>query len=529
LRPGKTRKRGWNTRFNEGLVHLYGISLGWVLEHRKSTLLAFLLIMAGGGFLFLRSGSEFFPSVDDGRIMVKVRMPAGTALERLDTVNRSIEALVEEDPRVRSVFAMSGGAIRGLYTSRIANEGEVNIELVPAGERTISTSDFVAGLRPQVARIAAPGARLMVSQRQMRGVRSLGQSQIEVEIGGAEIETLFATAQEVARRLQQRPELTNVYISLDYSKPEWQVRIDRVKAAELGLSVRDIADTLRGYIGGHVPTLYRDGSDLFDLRVIVPNRSLNTRDDVANLVLARPGGGFLRLRDLASVEPASGPVEIVRENQVKRVVVRADPESDTNLAEAESAVRADLARIDWARGYTWELGGKAQQMAEMKSIVRQLLALAVFFSFIVLAVQFNSLRLPFIVYLAAPFAIGGMGYGLFLTGQPFGATVIIGMMVVLAANVNDGVLLIQTATGLRSPERSLKEATRLAAIQRMRPRLMTTVPIILGLIPLAFALESGGELLRPMAAAAIGGLLVEVLSALYLVPVFFTWFAPKNP
>lgn len=527
LRPGTTRKRGWNSRFNEWLVRQYSASIGWVLAHRKSTVLVFTGIMAGGVFLFTRSGAEFFPSVDDGRIMVKVRMPAGTALERLDDVNRRIEALVQDDPRVDSVFAMSGGAVRGLYTSRIGNEGEVNIELVPAGERRITTREFVEELRPKIAKITAPGARIMASQRPMRGVRSLGQAEIEVEISGADIDTLFSTAQEIAATLQQRSELTNVYVSLDYSKPEWRVRIDRIKAAELGMSVRDIADSLRGYIGGHVPTLYRDGSDLFDLRVLVPERSLNNRDDVENLVLARPGGGYLRLRDIARVEAAAGPVEIVRENQVKQVIVRVDPQSGVDLSAAERSVRAELARMDWPRGYIWELGGKAQQMAEMKSIVKQLLGLAVFFSFIVLAVQFNSIRLPFIVYLAAPFALAGMGYGLFLTGQPFGATVIIGMMVVLAANVNDGVLLIETATRLRSRDCSLMEATRLAAIQRMRPRLMTTLPIILGLVPLAFALESGGELLRPMAAAAIGGLVVEVLAALYLVPVFFSWFARK--
>ncbi|MGC9451257.1 MAG: efflux RND transporter permease subunit [Oceanipulchritudo sp.] len=528
LRPWNNRKRGWNSRFNDWLARRYGSSVGWVLDHPKSTVIAFLTIMAGGVVLFTRAGAEFFPSVDDGRVMVKVRMPAGAALERLDEVNRRIEALVRDDPRVASVFAMSGGAVRGLYTSRIGNEGEVNIELVPASERNISTKAFVAELRPKVAKIAAPGARLMVSQKQMRGVRSLGQSEIEVEINGADIDVLHSTAEAVETALRQRPELTNIYVSLDYSKPEWQVRIDRVRAAELGLSVRDIADTLRGYIGGHVPTLFREGSDLFDLRVLIPERSLNTRDDVENLVLSRPDGGYLRLRDIASVEPASGPVEIVRENQVKQVVVRVDPESGVDLAGAQAAVLEELAAIDWPQGYTWQLGGKAQQMAEMKSIVKRLLGLAVFFSFIVLAVQFNSIRLPFMVYMAAPFALAGMGYGLFLTGQPFGATVIIGMMVVLAANVNDGVLLIESATRTRANGCALKEATRLAAIQRMRPRLMTTLPIILGLIPLAFALESGGELLRPMAAAAIGGLVVEVLAALYLVPVFFTWFARKD-
>jgi len=172
------------------------------------------------------------------------------------------------------------------------------------------------------------------------------------------------------------------------------------------------------------------------------------------------------LASQAAVQRASGPVEIARENQVKQVIV--------------------------------------------------------------LAFQFNNLRLPFVIYLAAPFALAGMGYGLALAGMPFSATVIIRVMIVLAANVTDGVLLIQTAEDLRAQGMPLHEATRTAAIQRMRPRLMTTLPIILGFVPLAFAFQSGGELLRPMATAVIGGLSIEVLAALFLVPVLYTWLARKE-
>lgn len=528
LRPWRKHKSGWNERFNNWLLRVYGKAITAVLRWRVAVLVIFLALLAGGVGLFLRSGAEFFPSVDDGRVMVKVKVTSGTALSELDAINRRIEELVLDDPRVDSVFTLSGGAVRGLYTNRIANEGEVDIELVPPGQRDISTADFVAELRPKVAKLAAPGARIMVSQMKMRGIRSLGQSELELEISGSEIDELFATANALGETLQKQEELTNIYLSLDYSKPEWQIEIDRTKAAELGFTVRAIADTIRGYIGGHIPTLFREGSDLYNLRVLVPERSLNHIDDVLQLTLPHPNGGYVQLSDVASVTPAHGPVEIVRKNQVKQVVLRMDPASGYNLAEAEAALREALSTHDWPQGYTYHIGGKAQQMAEMKSIVKQLLGLAAFFSFIVLAFQFNSLRLPLIVYSAAPFAIAGIGYGLFLSGQPFSATVIIGILVILAANVNDGVLLIETANQLRSEGRDRMTATREAAIQRMRPRLMTTLPIILGFVPLAFALERGGELLRPMAAAAIGGLTIEVLAALFLVPVLYSWIAPRD-
>lgn len=182
----------------------------------------------------------------------------------------------------------------------------------------------------------------------------------------------------------------------------------------------------------------------------------------------------------------------------------------------------------WPTGYAWTLGGKGQQMAEMQAVVREVLGLAFFFSFLVLAAQFNSLRLPLVVLLAAPFCLAGIGYGLLLTGQPFGATVIIGVMVVLATNVNDGVLLIETAKRLRAEGLERLAATRRAAEPRLRPCLMITLPVSLGFVPLAFALEPGGELLRPLAAAAMGGLLVAVLVALYLVTALYSLIGARD-
>jgi hydrophobe/amphiphile efflux-1 (HAE1) family protein len=521
LKPATAGRPGFSERFNDTLRRHYGRSVGWALRHRTVVIGIFLCFLAGGVALFRQAGGEFLPAVDDGRIMVKVRMPAGAALERLDHVNQSIEALVRDDPRVASVFAMTGGAVRGLYTSKIGNEGQVDIELVAAEERRISTAEYIAELRPKVAKLLAPGAGLMVMQKKLRGIRQVGESEIEVEINGSDIDTLFRTAAQVSERLRERSELTNVYISLDYSKPEWQVEIDRIRAGELGLTVAGIADTLRGYIGGHVPTQYREGNDLFDLRVIVPERSLATRSDVEHLVIATPDGGYVRLQDVAAVTRATGPVEVIRKNQIKQVIVRADP-AGVDLGAAQNATRAALAEVAWPTGYAWSLGGKGQQMDEMKAVVKEIFGLAVFFSFLVLAVQFNSLRLPVAIFIAAPFCLAGIGYGLYFAGQPFGATVVIGVMIVLATNVNDGVLLIETAQRLRAEGQARLEATRRAAELRLRPRLMITLPVTLGFVPLAFALEPGGELLRPMAAGAIGGLLAAILVALYLVPVLYT-------
>lgn len=531
LRPEKSPKSGnrepFEQRLNKAMQSIYRPAVAFCLRHRLLVVAAFLLLLVGGGVAFMRSGAEFFPAVDDGRIIIKVRMPSGSPLAEMDGVIRRIEALVQDDPRVRSTFALTGGAVRGLYTNKIGNEAQVDIELVPRSERNLTTSEFLAELRPKVAKVAAPGARIMPALAKMRGIRTLGQSDIEVEINGPDLAALFAQARTVAAALEKRPSLTNIYISLDYSKPEFQVAVDRERAADAGLSVGAIASTLRGYIGGDVPTRFREGDKLYDIRVLVPERDIRSRSDVENFSLALPGGGFARLGTLADVKPSAGPVEILRQNQVKQVLVRVDA-SGVSIGDANREVVETLAGIDWPAGYSFTIGGKAKQMAEMKGTVREILALALFFSFIILASQFNALRLPLVVLFAAPFCLAGVGFGLFLTGQPFGVTVIVAVLVVLAANANDAVLLVETAERMRREGRSKQIATLEAAVLRLRPRLMTTLPVVLGFMPLAFAWEEGGELMRPMACAAIGGLLAEVAVAIFLVPIFYSLLSGRD-
>lgn len=514
-------------RLDQLLQRLYSPIVALGLRHRLVTLGVFVVLMIVGVMAFVRSGAEFFPAVDDGRLMVKVKMPAGVPLEQLDAANRRIEALVAGDPRVASVFAMSGGAVRGLYTNKIGNEGEVDIELVPSGQRAITTSAYLEELRSKVATLSIPSMQFMPMQRKMRGIRTLGTSDIEIEVNGADVAELFRIATALSESLRESPLLANVHLSLDYSKPEYQAIIDREKAADLGLTVEGIARDLRGYVGGNVPTQFREANELYDLRVLVPDRSLNNRTDVENLAIALPDGGFVRLRDIASVESRSGPVEILRHNQTKQVIVRADSPGANLQAARDAAVKA-VAGFSWPAGYSFSISGKAKQMAEMQQSVKAILGLALFLSFIVLAVQFNSLRLPMVVLLGVPFCLAGAGFGLYVTGQPFGATVVIALLVILAANVNDAVLLIESAERRRTLGSDPRDAAHQAANLRLRPRLMTTLPIVLGFLPLALALEPGGELLRPMAAAAIGGLLAEVLVALFLVPVLYSMLTSRR-
>ena len=505
----------------EKVTQRYGTLLERTLAHSRSVLVVFILIALVGGYVMSRLGSEFLPQMDDGRIMVKVKLPTGASLAETDRVLQELEQQIGSDKQIESLYAMAGGKAVGTVTYEVANEGELNLQLVPGHKRTLSTQQYIAKLRPVVAKVAAPGGKISVSQMKVKGMRKLGDADVEVKIKGTDLNKLFDIARTTAQTMTGLKQFTNVYVAMDLSKPEYQVKIDRARAADLGVSVVEVADTLRTLISGSVATRLREGDRDYDIRVMVPESRVANRTDLENLRIATAQGGFVRLIDLAKVEAATGPVEIVRENQVKMVIVRGDA-SGVSVGEALSALQSAMAKESIPGGYEISYGGQAQMMGEMAQTALMILVFAAFFSFIVLTVQFNSVKLPALILGSVPFCLAGMSGLLLITGKPLGAPVIIGVLVVVAAVVNAGVLLFTYARVLQEEEGlAVRESILKAAMLRLRPRVMVTTAILIGLVPLALALEAGGEMLQPMAIAAIGGLLMENVVSLFLMPCLY--------
>jgi len=520
----KKRQAGWFERIFDQITLGYGWLLDRAIGLRWLVVPVFLLLVAGAVALSGRLGGEFLPLIDDGRIMVKVKMPTGASVVETDKVLRKIEEQIQNDPLIQSVFTLAGGYVKGLTTYEVANEGEVNIQLIPKAMRDISTEDYVASLRKIVGKLQPPGGKAMVKQMPIKGIHGMQASDIVVQVRGQDMETLAELASRTAKTISSLDQFQNVFVSMDLTKPEYQVRVDRVKAAELGVSVSDVSTSLRSLITGAVATRYRDGSEYYDIRLIVPEQRLTSRQDIENLSLTCAQGDVLRLRDIATVVPGTGPVEIIRENQIKQITVEADI-AGGDLAGAVNQLQNALAELERPAGYVFDFGGRAEMMSDMKETVLAVLAFALFFSFIVLTVQFNSLKLPGLILGSVPVCLAGVVFLMYLTNIPLGATVIIGVLVVVAATVNDGVLLLTYARELQAqhacpPMQAVLDAARI----RLRPRVMTTVTTMIGFLPLALNLEEGGDMLQPMAVAAIGGLGMEMLVALFLMPCMYVVF-----
>ncbi|MFP4502726.1 MAG: efflux RND transporter permease subunit [Candidatus Hydrogenedentota bacterium] len=525
----KERKTTRFERFFDRIAEAYARLLARALQGRWIVLVLFVGLLVLAGWLVGRVGGEFLPPVDDGRIMIKVRMPTGTAVEETDRIVRRLEQRIADDPLIESTFALAGGQVRGLTTYEVANEGEVDIQLVPKSRRDISTSQYIKQLQPVVAKVPAPGGRIMARQMALRGVKGLRAADIIVEVRGQDMDRLSDLADRAADTMRGLDQLQNVTVSMDITKPEYQVKVDRTKAEELGVSVADVAGTLRALITGAIISRYREGTEYYDMRLIVSEARLTSRHNVENLAVSGTGSQAIRVRDVARVREAVGPVEIVRKNQVKQVTIEANT-SGADLAAAMAQLTPALDSLERPAGYAFNFGGQAELMADMRQAVIAVVLFAVFFSFIVLTVQFNSAKLPALILGSAPFCLTGLVFGLYLAGLSFGATVLIGLLVVIALNVNDGVLLMTFAEELRHRETlDPREAVLQAAKTRLRPRLMTTITTMIGFMPLALNLGEGADMLQPMAFAAIGGLATEGLVALFFMPCLYDLVSKHRP
>jgi len=491
---------------------------------RGKTVVTFsvFIIFATSLLLITRIGSEFIPKLDDGRVMVKVMMPSGTAVNKVDQILHRIESKIKGIPEIESNFTLAGGRVWGLATFEVAQEGEIDIQLVPESKRTITTQQFINKITPLVRQVSVPGGKISVRQRRVEGIRKTGEQEVEIKIKGTEIIPIFDFAKRVARKLENISGIRNVNVSMDMTKPEYRIYIDRARASALEIPVNEIAATMRSLVHGTVATQYREGLEYYDIRVMVPEKMINNKSDLENLIIKNEGASSIYLRDIAEVRRSVGPVEIVRENQVKEVIVRMDP-SGISVGEVVERVNIVLEESDCPDGVYWEMGGQAQLMQENRKTMGLIILFAALFAYIILAVKFESFSLPFLIMLNIPLALTGSFLALFITATPIGVTVLIGLTIMMACIISQGIVLLNLSEIYLSEGKNPIDAVMTAAPIRLRPILMTQFTTVIGLVPLALNVGEGGDMLQPMAIAVIGGLLYSIVLTLFFLPTAYVF------
>ena len=564
-----TRIFDWTgTKFNN-MDASYHRGLEWALRHRFVVILAALGITAASFVLVPMIGTEMLPQTDSGNFTVNLKYPVGTALSVTNEGMKKIEHFLVGEKDIDVVFAAAGTtlSLRGTSTAQVGYQGSCTVQL--KSTRTQSTQDLILKYQKSISQLV-PGARVVVTPYDLvTQILTGGATNEEVDIFGRDIDEVQAQAKKAIQELRGVPGLESVDQTAQESTPELRWKVDRDKAATLGVNFTDIANALSTATSGTITTYYQEGGFQYPIYVqmpvnqrksidqllrmpITPSMAPQTSDSssssgsggssavkvvptVAGMASGGGSGGSsggaatkqVLLGQVAQPEMKLGPNEIDRLDRQRYIAITGRVQG-----RSESAVQADVAKVmndlqasfPQGSGMYWDFGINQKRKADEFSGLGLSVVLAISLIYMLLASQFESFVFPLVVLCSVPLCISGVVVALFLSNRAFGLTAYIGILMLIGIVVKNGILLVDYTNQLRARGLNRDEAILTAAPTRLRPILMTSSAAVLGMLPLALGIGKGSETQAPLATAVVGGLSSSTMLTLFIVPIVYTLF-----
>lgn len=507
-----------------GLTRQYQQRLVWALRYRLWVIALTCLVLVGGSwFMVDHIPQEILPRIDTGQARLFAQFPPGTPLADNRRVMAAVDDLLLEQPETDYVFTTAGGALFANITSANALRGSSTITL-KAGT---PVEAFVGRMSRAFGGLNLVDIRLRMFPESVRGLilsnSPVRGADVDIMLQGSDSQALQQAGRQLLQVLDQRATLARFRPDADPPQPEIKIRPDWERAADLGLSAQAIGDTVQTLIDGSVATELQRGDRLIDVRVQLPENTLDDPAQLRQLPLFTAAGQPVRLGDVAAIAPGRAPGEIQRINQRQVFILAGSLTEGATLGEAIQELEAILATVELPEGVIILPSTSAASNRAIQASLLTLGGLATFLVFTVMAVQYNSLIDPLVIMLTVPLALAGGILGLFVTQTAIGATVIVGAVLLVGIVVNNAIILVELANQIYD-ELGCDRATAIlkAAPQRLRPILMTTATTVLGLLPLALGIGEGSEFLQPMGIVVFSGLSLATLLTLFIIPCFYT-------
>ena len=514
------------SRIMTRLQELYRALLKSVIRQPKLIILVMLVLLISALSFVLSSGkNEFLPAMDDGRISLSVTMDTGISLDEMDEGVILLEQLAHDRGDVEGIFTLVGGRIFGRTERTIANKSSLKVQLVPLVERNISAQDWANNYRQALKKAQLAGIKVRVRVRGIRGVRT-GRSDddIGIVIQGPDLDSLADYGEEVVEKLQGIKGIRNIKHSMEDKLQEFAIRIDRERAAELEVDTAAVGKALKIALEGIVISDYLEGDRNYPIRIRLPKKEINSPDSLGGVLLFGKSQQrqAIYLRDVAFVELIPSPATITRIDQIRGVEITASLSGKVPLGQVTKEVKARLADLVLPGEYNLFYTGTDVTLKEGTNITMLLTALALFLVFVVMSIQYESLKNPAIIMMCVPFAFIGVALSLLVTSTPLSMPVWLGIIMLVGIVVNNAIVLVEYIELMKSRGLSVTDAILEAGKLRLRPILMTTLTTVVGMLPLAIGIGSGSEMLQPLAITIVGGLSFSMVVSLLLLPVIYS-------
>ncbi len=513
----------WFEKQIKNFTNFIGGILEWSLNHKFVTLTIVMVLLVSSFMLvpYKFISSEFFPQSDRGEFLLQIEMPKDASLEQTNQMMMQAEQFLASKPEVKTMITTVGQSSDGMVsTTATAYKGEIKVQLVDKKDRADDGVIFAAKLKNALSEELI-GAKIKTAQIGALGTAE--NAQIEMIVIGSNLDTVYNYATQVMDVLRDIPGTAEVRLSVESGNPEVTVTVDRDKMASLGLNMGTVGQTMQLAFNGNTDNSYRQGEYEYDINVRFHDFSRKSIDDVSNITFMNNMGQLIRLTQFAEVKEGSGPTQLERRDKNVAVKVRSQAigRADSDII-AEWEDKIDSIQKPLGVSYIW--GGNMENQQEGFGTLGIALLVSILLVYFIMVALYDSFVHPLVVLFSLPLAIIGALLGLALSNSSLNIFTILGMIMLIGLVAKNAIILVDFTNQLRAEGKSVRESLLLANRARLRPILMTTIAMVIGMLPIALASGAGAEWKNGLAWVIIGGLLSSLFLTLIVVPVIYLLF-----
>ena len=502
------------------LSQWYVRRLDYFITHRSvAMLVTFGMVAAFGASIFL-AGFELIPDIDQNVVSVTLDLPVGAEMEEAQHIAEEVaDIALETVPEAESIYYSTGGGALSSMTGGSGSSTTVTLNLVEMGDRERSAAQIASQLRLDLADVA--GAEVSVSSAGVMDMSALTGAAINLTLSGNDYDLLTETADRLAVEIARIPDAVEVKTSASDQVPEVDITLKRDVAAQYGLTAATVGSAVRSQLTGTTATTLKMNGEEISVVVRGDSNAGESLDALRSLPITTALGSDIPLGMVADVTVTMAPQSIARENQSRTITITGGSATDDPAGIAES-VQQVVDAFQLPQGITLEASGENAEMIQAFQDLGYALVVAIGLVFFVLASQFESFLMPIIVMMILPVGLIGSLFTLPIFGMKVSMIAFVGVIMLAGVVVNSSIVLVDYINIRRSRGEEKNEAILKACPRRVRPVLMTTLTTVLGLLPMAFGMGEGSEIMMPMATVMITGLVVSTVVTLLFTPVYYS-------
>lgn len=509
------------------LDNWYGRILGWSINHKWTVTIVAIVIFIVSLGLGKNLGTEFMPQSDEGRLSLTIELQSGTRVEKTVDLARQLDSIFTTFPEIAIISTSAGadedGGLMAMFRSTGTNIINYTIRLTDLEDRKRTVWEVAEDIRQHLAKFPE-----ITDYNVTYGSSAMaGGNTVDIEIYGYDLEKTTQLANTFAKQMKNIPGARDVKISREKAKPELRVELDREKMAAVGLNTAMVSTALYNRVAGLKATLFREQGEEYNVVIRFEEKYRSSISDIENIALQTTTGQTVRLGEIGQVKEFWSPPNIERQRRERIVKVSVTPYKVSLGVMAEN-IKAEISKTNVPKDIMVEVGGAYEDQMDSFKDLALLLLLSLVLVYIVMASQFESLKMPLIIMMSIPFAFTGVILALLITHTTLSVIAALGAIMLVGIVVKNAIVLVDYINLMRDRGYPLDQAIIESGKSRLRPVLMTALTTILGMLPLALSAGEGSEIWSPMGISVIGGLVVSTVITMVIVPVFYMIMATKG-